>query len=178
MREYPRWSKWMAIVLSPTPIIVLSLFHPIVGDIGSLSGLFGLVLNVIGAAVIAFPDVPTLNQYALPKALRHSWKTLQDKRHLTPSDEGFETLVKLINRHNGRLDYDRTCNFLNIDYKIYGNPSISAGFEEDDGKPPRYTVADWVTLQMWIENHRDNVRVPGFIIFISGFVYQILSYVL
>lgn len=168
----------MTIVLTAVPILLLALFHPGVCDIGRLSGFFGLVLNVIGAAVIALPDVPRLNQYALPKPLRLSWKTLQDKRHLTPSDEGFESLVELINRKNGRLDYERTCNFLNIDYKIYGNPSISAGFEEDNEKPPRYTIADWVTLQMWIEDHRDNVRAAGFIIFMSGFAYQMLSYVL
>ncbi|MFA9517209.1 hypothetical protein ACERIT_08330 [Halopenitus sp. H-Gu1] len=177
MREIPRWSKWMTVALTPVPIIWLALFHPSASDIGSTLALSGLVLNVIGAAIIALPDVPRLNQYALSKDFRHAWKTLQDKRQLTPTDAGFASVVELINRQNGRLDYDRTCNFLNVDYKVFGNPNISAGFEEDSNKPPRHTVASWVTMQMWIEDLRDNVRAPGFFIFMSGFGYQLLSYV-
>jgi hypothetical protein len=167
----------MTIALIPVPIIWLALFHPSASDIGPDLAFSGLVLNVIGAAIIALPDVPRLNQYALPKPFRYAWKTLQDERHLTPTDTGFASIVELINQHNGRLDYDRTCDFLNIDYKVFGNPSVSAGFEEDGNKPPRYTVASWVTMQRWIEDLRDNVRAPGFIIFMSGFVYQMLSYV-
>jgi len=169
---------WMMVVLTPAPIAVLALFNSCVTDPGRLSGLFGLVLNVVGAAIIALPDVPRLNQYALPKGLRRAWQTLQDERHLTPNDVGFNSIVDLINRKNGRLSHERTCNFLNIDYKIYGNPSISAGFEEEEGKPPRYTVANWITMQTWIEDHRDNVRASGFIIFMFGFAYQMLGYVL
>lgn len=167
----------MVIGLTPVPIIWLALCHPSASDIGGGLAFSGLVLNVIGAGIIALPDVPRLNQYALPKDLRRGWKIFQDERHLTPTDAGFESFVELINRRNGRLSHDRTCNFLNIDYKVFGNPSISAGFEEDDNKPPRYTVASWVTMQMWIEDLRDNARASGFIIFICGFGYQMLSYV-
>ncbi|NHN42198.1 hypothetical protein G9C85_11255 [Halorubellus sp. JP-L1] len=178
MRTIPRWSKRLAIVLPTVPILGLPLLDLVVCDIGRMSGFFGLVLNVIGAVIIALPDVPRLDQYALPRDLRHSWRTFQDNKQLTPTDKGFESMVELINRQNGRLDYDRSCNLLNIDYKVYGNPSISAGFVEDDGKPPRYKIADWVTMQMWIEDVRDNVRASGFIIFMSGFMYQMLSYLL
>lgn len=124
------------IISTPAPIIALALLYPNISDIGRLLGFLGLILNVTGAAIIALPDVPRLNQHALPYSLRHSWRTLRDEQHLTPANEGFESLVEFINRQNGRLDYDRTCNFLNVDYEVYGNPSISAGFEEDDDKPP------------------------------------------
>lgn len=100
MREFPRWSKWMLIILTLAPIIIIvfALFYPIASDIECLLGFLGLVLNATGAAIIAFPDVPKLSQYALPNSLRHSWKTLQDERQLTPADEGFESLVEFINR--------------------------------------------------------------------------------
>lgn len=135
----------------------------------------GLILNTIGAVIIALPDVNQLHDRTTPEPLHTGYNTLLKKAELKEGDPGFDAVLNLIDEHTSRV---RGRDYIRMSVPPvgdYGTRTIKA--TEKGDRPPRWQLTDTQLLQQWIAQKRgEKYRIPGIIVLGSGFLFQLASY--
>lgn len=137
----------------------------------------GLILNITGAIIIAFPDFPGLKEYMTPKNLRVVTSRLENGETVEKGDTGFSQLVEIINDIVNRIHSEKICVAIQLGGSPYGNPIVKGQFETDTGNIPRTELIEWRVLKHELEKRRDKVRWIGLLFVLSGACLQATQFI-
>lgn len=150
-----------------------------------LIGLEGLVLDAIGASVIALPEISTTRKLLAPAELRNIREQLVDNpdpgEPMRKGDAGFDKLVQMVKAETDRLDDDEVP--VRIGVRLvdsFGEHPIASSTDPDSRG---YDVTTSPELERWIETRIDNhigrsyIRF-GFVALALGFILQIIAYLI
>lgn len=199
----PPRTRWIvvAVVLVSLPVylVAISSDHP-----QTYLVLFGLGLDVLGAAIIAIPDIRIISRYFHPGQLRRGLVTLNDRESgysglAAPDTDGFAGVVssegffevietmellyddKALDEDDDWADISSLMPIAKTGSATDGNPTDTTerkfvGFDEDNG---RLITVDAITLlssiRRRVEEMEGRFRRGGLTILVSGFIVQILA---
>ena len=136
----------------------------------------GLILNTIGAVIIALPDLNRLHDRTTPEPLHTGYYILLEKTELKEDDPGFDAVLNLIDEHTSRIRGKGYIRMSVPSVGDYGRRTIKA--TETNDKPPRWQLTDTQLLQQWIAQKREEkYRIPGIIVLGTGFLFQLVSHI-
>lgn len=203
--KFPR-TRWVVVavilVSLPAYLLAISTNHP-----QTYLVLFGLVLDVVGAAIIAVPDIQIISRHSHPGQLRRALVTLNDRESgysglAAPNSDGFagtmsskgffeviETMEllydeKALDKGNDWADIASLMPIAKTGGQTTGNPTGTperkfVGFDKEND---RLITVDAITLlssmRRRIEEMDGRFRRGGLSILISGFIVQILAQLL
>lgn len=143
---------------------------------------FGLLLDIVGAFMIAWPDIPRLSQHLRSGRLRRGKHRIESNFPLAEGMTGHKEIVEEIEYYHQRAKEDPDYEFENLDYstpltvnkdKIVTPPMGDDRTQLEIGEFP-YSGLEPI-IQNKIRKQETRVRTVGFLCLATGFLLQLIG---